>query len=123
MPAKVNKELNEAVLTCVQTAGLTDYDARSALGMVRGWIEDRDPKKIARNDFTKEMKGLYSKRDDLVAALVEILTPANKGEAAEAIARARAWLNKPYLDKTMMGIRSRPGRDLTKLKDRKKAEK
>ena len=105
-------ELNKRILEAVLESGLNDYDQRSALGMARTWVDQQKPVKRS------EMKG-YEKRDDLAELLVGIMEEeeADPDECVAALAAARAKVNEPYLDPTMLGV----GRRLSKPGEKRKA--
>lgn len=107
-------ELNHSVYDLLQASGLADHVQRSAIGMARTWVEKGKP--IER----QAMFSGYEKRDDLAEALVRLLEGSEKQiERKRALAYAREKINRPYRDKTMMGLRA-GARDLSKPGDKKK---
>jgi hypothetical protein len=85
-------------------ATMADFDQRSAIGMARSWVEDG--KAIKRNDFQHEMKGRYTRRDDLAEALVEAMKGGEPAECIAALSVAREFINKPFEDPNMLGYRT-----------------
>lgn len=98
-------ELNEAILAKVEESvgKINDYDQRSALGMVRSWL-DSGRLGVWEPQSGKD-KIQYPKRDQLASDLVALIeeSGAERGEVLDALAEARAWVNAPFLDPTMNG--------------------
>lgn len=98
----MNKELNTAVLACIQTSRANEYDQRSALGMARTWLENGKP--IVRDGNYMHL------RDDLAEALIGEIRDQDIAESVAALQAARAVINEPYLDPTMKGQQADRGR-------------
>lgn len=115
----MNQELNEKILRVVQTVGRNDYLQRSAIGIARSWVDKRKP--VERP--VKYGDGDWEARDDLAVELVGIMVgePATREEYIGALAEARAWVNEPVLDPTMLGQQNR--KPTLKPGDKKKGEK
>lgn len=94
--------------------GLNDYDQRSAIGMARSWVDNREPIRW------KVEQVEYPKRDQLAKDLVSLMeeTPAEPEEYVEALRAVRKVVNAPYQRDSV-----HTGRDLQKPRDKKKAEK
>jgi hypothetical protein len=103
-------ELSDQVLERVQTSGLSDQDKRSAIGMARTWVEKRKP--IKRSEISG-----YEKRDDLAVAIISIMeaSAAESKQCIAALKHARAVINRPFRDSTMLGVKA--GLELVKPKD------
>jgi len=113
-------ELDAAILAKIQESAvkINDYDQRSALGMARTWI-DKAKLDTWNPERHKDMIEVPN-RDQLAKDLVAILeTSDDVDEMVGALAGARAWVNAPFIDSSMLGQRSA----LLKPKEKKKGEK
>lgn len=92
----------KADIQTILDASLTgDADKRSALGMARSFIDDRKEIEPAVASAT-----VYARRDQLARELVGAIRGAGRDDAINAIQAARANLNAPHTDETMLGFRA-----------------
>lgn len=92
--------LNEQVLAVVVESGLGDYEQRSAIGMARSWLDQGEMKLAGEG-----LETLYRGRDVLAGRLVDVIREAGREEAIAALREARAVVNEPFLDVSMVGWR------------------
>jgi hypothetical protein len=99
-------EFSEQIVAEIELAGINNYDQRSALGLMRTWVDKRQPHQ--RVDYGS-VGARPTKRDDLVDKLIVLFEEAalTADEYVEALAEARAWVNAPFFDPTMNGAQSR----------------
>lgn len=104
--------LSEQMIECVETASLhvNDFDARSAIGMARTWVDRREPIRWNINQVH------YENRDSLAAALVALMEESEDDRDAQiqALQKVREHVNAPYFNDW------RKGKELLKPGDRKK---
>jgi hypothetical protein len=93
--------------------GLNDYDQRSAIGMARAWVDNREPIRW------KVEQVEYPKRDQLAKDLVSLMeeNPAEPEEYVEALKAVRKVVNAPYQRDSV-----HTGADLRKPGEKKKAK-
>ncbi len=93
--------------------GLNDYDQRSAIGMARSWVDNREPIRWKVEQIE------YPNRDQLAKDLVSLMeaSPATDEEYVEALKAVRKHVNAPYLRESV-----HTGADLRKPGEKKKAK-
>lgn len=93
--------LNDQILAQTLESGLNDYTQRSALGMARMWLEHGEVR-------TSQQEKGFEKRDALAKNLVTVMLEegGTKQERIDALARARAKVNEPFLDPQMLGYQA-----------------
>ena len=108
--------LTEQLIEMVDAAvKVNEYDRRSAIGLARSWVDKREP--IRANPDQIE----YPNRDQLARGLVTLLESASDRDAQiEALQSARAYINAPFVDATMLGFQASRLR-LAKPGEKKKA--
>lgn len=110
--------LNEQILTAVQGCTAGDYCQRSALGMARTWVDKNKP--LERPVYTGVVG--WKQRDDLAEQLIAIMEAedSERDERVTALNAARAVVNAPYLDPSMMG--QQEGKALLRPGEKRKAK-
>jgi len=97
----MSKELNTIVIELVFASGCNDFDQRSALGMVDRFVQAQ-----VMPERQVNTPALYKGRDDLAEALVTLLEGEKKADQLRALAVARAKVNEPFRDRTMVGFQA-----------------
>lgn len=82
-------------------AVMTNNDQRSAIGMARSWMMT-GRLKLAGEGLEKA----YASRDKLAVDLVEAIRGAGPDDRLAALAEARAYINAPYVNPTMLGYQA-----------------
>ncbi len=112
-------QFSEQIVAEIELAGINNYDQRSALGLMRTWVDKRQAHQ--RVDFGS-LGARPTKRDDLVDKLIVLFEEAalTPDEYVEALTKARQHLNRAYFDPTMNGAKER--KSSLKPKDMKKGK-